>query len=388
MEEGKKIRVLQITNSLSGGAGTACKRLQKALFLENIDCSILVLNEPGNKIDSNNIYYLQNHVKFFSLLRLVNLVLNRIRNFPYLGSHFNPPVSLFRICKLSLLKKFDIINLHWVAKYIDIKSLVDSGIKFVWTLHDLNPVSGGLHYNIYSSALLIGKKEKWLGYQKNILKIKKNYIVSPSSWLLQIAKANHEKENDVFAVIPNPIDCEVFKPYSALKSGRKVLFVAERGGDIRKGFSFFCSVAKLIENVDFIAVGNPANIPEDIKVENLGFVKNEEKLVGIYNKADVFVIPSLEDNLPNTIMESLACGTPVVAFNVGGIPEMIEHKVNGYLAEKGDVEDLANGIKYVLDNPDNIDFSANARKKALECYDEKIIAAKYIDLYQTLLKNS
>ena len=99
----------------------------------------------------------------------------------------------------------------------------------------------------------------------------------------------------------------------------------------------------------------------------------------IYNAADVFLLPSLSENLPNTIMEAMACGTPCVGFEVGGIPEMIDHKQNGYVARYKDAADLAEGIRYVLDNREEL--GRNAREKVMREYREEIVAKKYIEIY-------
>ena len=99
----------------------------------------------------------------------------------------------------------------------------------------------------------------------------------------------------------------------------------------------------------------------------------------------MFLIPSLEDNLPNTIMEAMACGTPCVGFNTGGIPEMIDHKTNGYVANYKDAEDLANGICWVLEKANYEQLSQNARQKVVENYSEDVVAKRYLTLYKSLL---
>jgi glycosyltransferase involved in cell wall biosynthesis len=136
--------------------------------------------------------------------------------------------------------------------------------------------------------------------------------------------------------------------------------------------------------------GNHAEELENIlpfHVRSLGYVNEENKIANIYNAAEIYVTPSLEENLPNMIMESMACGTPCVGFNIGGIPEMIDHKINGYVAEYKDAEDFANGIYWSL-------FEADAKKLSDECvrkvalhYSENTVASKYINLYNKLTKN-
>jgi len=123
------------------------------------------------------------------------------------------------------------------------------------------------------------------------------------------------------------------------------------------------------------------NIPLNYYV--LGYLSDVHAIISAYNACDIFVIPSLEDNLPNTIMEAMACGTPCVGFNVGGIPEMIDHKKNGYVAEYKSAEDLANGIRWALSEADYNQLSQNARQKAVDCYSEEIVAKQYTTLYQT-----
>ncbi len=107
----------------------------------------------------------------------------------------------------------------------------------------------------------------------------------------------------------------------------------------------------------------------------------QEEMPNIYNVADVFVTPSLQENLPNTIMESMSCGTPCIGFNIGGIPEMIDHKQNGYIAKYKDAEDLANGIRWIINESDTKLITENARQKAKNNYSESHIAKKYLAIY-------
>ena len=120
------------------------------------------------------------------------------------------------------------------------------------------------------------------------------------------------------------------------------------------------------------------------RVYETGTITSQEDMAMLYNTADVFVNPSIEDNLPNTIMEALSCGVPVVAFNTGGIPDMVEHQHNGYLAEYKSDADLATGINYVLSS-DTGTLKTNARKKVLDNFTNEIVAAKYLAVYQSIL---
>lgn len=117
----------------------------------------------------------------------------------------------------------------------------------------------------------------------------------------------------------------------------------------------------------------------------LGYVSDEEKIVEVYNAADLFVIPSLDENLPNTIMESMACGVPCVGFKVGGIPEMIDHRQNGYVAQYRDAEDLARGIHWVMSEADYSALSQAAIEKVRREYSQRSVAMRYIDVYNQAL---
>ena len=143
-----------------------------------------------------------------------------------------------------------------------------------------------------------------------------------------------------------------------------------------KGMNYLDEAVKQLEaedRVELIALGR--DIP---------YIDNVEEMVELYNSVDAFVLPSLSENLPNTIMEAMACGVPCVAFDVGGIPEMIDHKENGFLARYKNVEDLAEGIRYVL-NPENHErLSKAAREKVMQQYSEKSVAQKYVAVYEQI----
>jgi glycosyltransferase involved in cell wall biosynthesis len=119
----------------------------------------------------------------------------------------------------------------------------------------------------------------------------------------------------------------------------------------------------------------------------LGYINQAKRIVDVYNSANAFVLPSLEDNLPNTIMEAMACGVPCIGFNVGGIPEEIEHKVNGYVAEYKNSDNLSQGIHWVLEEADYETLSHDAVRKVNQCYSQRAVAARYIEIYEKALKN-
>jgi glycosyltransferase involved in cell wall biosynthesis len=200
--------------------------------------------------------------------------------------------------------------------------------------------------------------------------------------------------------VPNAINTSIYHP--ARKSeARKLLGLPEdkklilfnamnATTDERKGYKYLLSALASMDSsgVELVIVGADqlsGMEPAGLKVHLLGLIKDTATMVNSYSACDLFVLPSLQDNLPNTVMESLACGSPVVAFNTGGIPDMVMHKKNGYLADYKSVADLANGIKWWLYEADAKTLSNNARQKALDEFAEEIVVQRHVKLYQEIL---
>ncbi|GHT56433.1 hypothetical protein FACS189446_8590 [Bacteroidia bacterium] len=207
------------------------------------------------------------------------------------------------------------------------------------------------------------------------------------------------REENIFS-IPNPIDTNIFRKIDKEKARERLnlppdkyllLFGAVNVTDKRKGLDYLIDGLKYMKlqfpaiynNMELVIFGRIKSEIRpffDIIIHPMNFLKDEETIVNLYNAVDLFVTPSLDENLPNTIMEAMACGTPCVGFHIGGIPEMIDHKANGYVAKYRDAEDLANGISWCLENRGNL--SIKAGNKVKECYSEEIVAQQYIELYK------
>jgi glycosyltransferase involved in cell wall biosynthesis len=209
--------------------------------------------------------------------------------------------------------------------------------------------------------------------------------------------------------IPNPIDVTLFQPLSETErknfrlskginpQSRLLLFAAMNVSEERKGFRFLQEALDFLKSqhpdfqVEIMVIGKAQ--PEVLSalpypVHALGMIQDQRELIRIYGSADVFVIPSLEDNLPNTVMESLACGTPVAGFKTGGIPEMVGHLEQGFIAPQGDSRKLAEGIYWVLSKANLSVLSKQAREKATSDYANALIAKQYTDIYQNMLQKS
>jgi len=225
-------------------------------------------------------------------------------------------------------------------------------------------------------------------------------IVGLSRWLQNCAKESSLLCNSNIVNLPNLIDTDIFKPIEknhareklGLSQNKKyILFGAMRAtGDPRKGYDKLQEALKKLNDplIEFVVFGN--NEPSNCqgltnKTHFLGDIQDDGSLQIIYNACDVIIVPSIQENLSNIILESLSCGSPVVAFDIGGNSDMIDHLNNGYLAEPFDTDDLAEGIEWVINNKNYIDLKKNARKKILKSFDSEIVIQKYLELYKDIL---
>ncbi|MCM1170087.1 MAG: glycosyltransferase family 4 protein, partial [Bacteroides sp.] len=397
-------------------AAVAANRLTKALNKNGIEAEMLVLNTQDNHAKINHIGSdFRKRIKFLS---------ERFRI--YAGNRFHREnlftVSLadtgFDITRHPAFQKADVIHLHWINQgFLSLKTLrkvLKSGKPVVWTLHDMWPFTGICHYagncgrytaQCHHCPLLHKGGSKDLSFRafnkkKKLFADSKITFVGCSHWMETMAQKSGLIQGQRFTNIPNAIDTEVFKPMNKSKVREKLnlpkdrkllLFGAMNINDRRKGIDY------LIEACRQMDAANP-KLKEEIGIVFLGanssqfaslfpfacypmnFVSKEDALAEIYTAVDLFVTPSLQDNLPNTIMEAMACGTPCVGFNVGGIPEMIDHLSNGYVAQYKSAEDLAKGLLYVLNHPDGT-LGQNARNKVMSHYAESVVAKRYGAVY-------
>ncbi len=324
------------------------------------------------------------------------------------------------ITKLQEFREADVIHLNWINQGMlslsGVGKILDSGKPVVWTMHDLWPATGICHYARTCQAFRTGCRNCPLlpgGGSANDLSARiwrrkqelyrrgSIFFVACSKWLCDQAKHSALFVGQRVESVPNAIDTRVFcrkdRHEARLQAGlpaerRIILFVSQRVTDERKGSSYFIdAIDKLVEQHPemkadtgvAILGGHSEEIASRLALPAyaLGYVNDEKRIVSVYNAANVFVLPSLEDNLPNTIMEAMACGVPCVGFNVGGIPEEIDHRLNGYIAEYKNSADLAQGIHWVLDEADGASLSRAAVNKVLKNYSQRNVALRYIDIY-------
>lgn len=417
--------VLICTSEKKGGAAVACDRLMKALQKADMEVKRIVLDKSTQNPDVlsvNGSFRLKIWNKFrFLWERFVIWKDNGFsRKTLFQVSIANTGTDVSRLPEV---KVADIIHLHWINQGMlslnNIRQLLGLGKPIVWTLHDMWAFTGICHYSGDCDRFqercgccpLLGTKagNKDLSFRILQKKLKLDYgrigFVTCSSWLQRIASESLLLKNQNVSSIPNPIDVSLFKPLEkqisrekfSLKTGKKlILFGAVKLTDERKGYRYFCEAVKLLqqsypelkEQVELVFLGDikgEMSEVEGYKSNFAGYLSDTNAIVQLYNAVDVFVIPSLEDNLPNTVMESMACGTPVVGFDVGGIPEMIVHKQTGYVAEYKNSMDLMRGIFWVLFEAGEKNLREHSVKRVRNLYGETVVAKQYISIYSELL---
>ncbi|HQG08802.1 MAG TPA: glycosyltransferase family 4 protein [Dysgonamonadaceae bacterium] len=403
------------TSDLQGGAAIAAYRLLNALTKAGIDARMAVRDKQSAnnlvvKIGSDR----RNKLNFYRE-RADIFIRNRFsRQTLFDVSIANTGIS---ITDLPEFRDADVVHLHWINQGMlslhEIGKIIASGKKIVWTMHDMWPFTGICHHagscsnfkKACGSCPYLGShssrdlsRHVFLQKQATYAKGKITFVAC-SHWLQSLAEKSPLTKGHNVVSIPNPIDTDIYRPKDKIAARNKlnlpidkkiVLFAAVKASDKRKGTDYLIEASRLMaqrnNDIHFLIAGNRSDEIEQqlaLPAHSTGYV-SPENMPDIYNAADVFVTPSLQENLPNTIMEAMSCGTPCVGFEIGGIPEMIDHKQNGYVARYKVVEDLAEGLCRILESDETETLSANAREKALSSYSENIVVQNYLELYGSL----
>lgn len=391
------MRIVHISFSDSyGGASIAAFRHCEAMRKVGYDASMIVLNK---QLKSKTFVYeaIENNlikkIYFFLHMRIINWINNKFK----IWGAFSIPILSVKVAQFHLLKNADIIYLHWVAASMlstkEIEKILKLGKPVRWYMHDMNPITGGCHYsmecdkymqhcencpmtrtkflNIDIAKIQFNRRLKYWSKYENL------EAYTPSNWLAGcVNKSNIWKKHKI-TVFPNVIDTDKFHPANKTAAkdllgiaGNKklILFGAADVNSPYKGWNYIRKAINKLnpEKYEALIFGEEKQeIRNDISIKChfVGHLADEYSLVLVYNSADVFVSASLADNYPNVIIEAMACGVPCVGFNVGGIPDQIKHKYNGFLADYKDYQSLSEGIKYICECPDDIyyNMSNNAR---------------------------
>jgi glycosyltransferase involved in cell wall biosynthesis len=399
------MNVLLLTTYPHGGAGVACRRLQTALRAQGHTAQVLTQPEVGGR-------------SAFIAERLSFLPWERDRSvrFEYSLANFGTDLS-----RHPAVQAADVLHLHWINQgFLSLRQLARLGTlgkPIVWTMHDMWPFTGGCHHarqcTRYTHACGQCPYLRWpadgdlsnrVWRRKQRFFPKKMHFVACSEWLATCARQSSLLADYPIAVIPNPIDTEAFAPPTAADRAafrhqigaapdtRLLLFAAMSISNPRKGFDYLRSALHVLRQrrpdlaVAVVAIGKSQPGELDglpYPVHDLGLVRDAALMARTYGSVDAFVTPSLEENLPNTIMESMACGTPAVGFRVGGIPEMIGDHQHGRVTPLRDADALADALAWVLDDePRRLALGHAARQKVLDTYAQDRVAARYLEVYE------
>ena len=412
------MRILLLnTTDINGGAARAAYRLHQGLNGIGVQSQMLVqekfssdtmVQAPGNRVEQGiargRISFDALPLKCYSQTRKANFSLQWL-----------PERIALQVTNLNP----DVINIHWTGSaFLRWETLTKFKQPVVWTLHDMGAFTGGCFYahDCRGYTASCGKcpqlgshrerdLSRWVWRRK--AKAWQNLdltVVSPSGWLAKCAGESSLFGDVTIKVIPNGVDINKYQPITK-SVARELLGLAQdkhiimfgslnATSDRRKGFHL---LQPALQNLSQAGWGDKAQVVVfgasqgsnslelGFKTDYLGTLKDDLSLALAYSAADVFVLPSLQENLANTVMEALACGTPCVAFDIGGMPDMIDHKANGYLVKPLQVEDLAAGIAWVLDNPERRKkLSDNAREKVIQEFTQEIQANRYLRLFEEI----
>lgn len=406
-------KVVHIQYSMES-AGRAALRLYHTFNAANLQTSIVTLHNSQNALPGV--------VTMGKKARLVARLDDKIQE--YLTRHtdkqmgsFSYPVLGSNLARLDAVKKADIIYIHWALKgFLNLRGfrqIVRLNKPVIFFMHDMWNITGGCHHSFTCdkykttgcdrcpmftppqtndlAAREFTKKLRLYSKYNNL------YFVAPSRWLYNCSKESLLTKNKPLFYIPNLFDQSLFRP-TEKPAARKLLNIAEGETVIAFGAVTVNSPYKgwpYLQIALEILGRNKEGMPADIsvlifgsgynkeieaaipfKTRFVGFLKDEYSVSLVYNAANVFVVPSLADNLPTTVLESLSCGTPVVGFDVGGIPDMISHRENGYLARYKSAEDLAEGIRFCIKN--------QVKGKVLANFEKDSVMKRHLDLMETI----
>ncbi|MBN7810766.1 glycosyltransferase [Algoriphagus sp. H41] len=374
-------RILHIQFSSKSG-GSAAWKLHEA-FLAQPGFTSEVLSLHPNEQETPGLVVLPERSRFKAKVnnRLGNMFLDYDKSKFGL---FSQPLIGTDVSKHPSVQKADVIYIHWVQMGVltlgGFEKLVETGKQIIIFMHDMWAITGGCHNSfdclgyqsdckgcpiLNRSKSLAARQLKW---KESIFNRKNVFFVSPSRWLKSCAEESTIARNRPVHYIPNYFNSKAFVPKDKVLAKRQmgispetkvIVFGAVNLLSPYKGFKYLEKALNHLPNIyqeeDVLILIFGSAEKEDMErrlpynIKFLGYLGSEQEVAEAFQASDVFVIPSIMDNQPTVIVESLSCGVPVVGFEIGGIPDMVKHKANGYLAQVTDYQELAEGIKYCLE---------------------------------------
>ena len=406
-----------VAGELSGGAARGAYWLHQALRELGVDSSILTnaRDNLGDESVTSLTESVYGKIKFAILRRGGMLPIKAYRNRQRLT--FNTGFDGIDITRHPAYAVADLVHLHWVSGLVNIRSLKKVTKPLVWTLRDMWPFTGGCHQSMDcdrftgacgSCPQLGSTRERDLTHyvlQRKRASVPEHVrVVGISRWMSDRARQSALFRASAVSTISNNVDTELFSPVEKdvarraleLDDDRRIVLVGALDvASVYKGFDLFLEALGYLQagNVRLVTFGNSSTaIPESagIPVTNLGFLSDTSALRLAYSAADVFVAPSRADAFGKTLVEAMSCATPVVCFNATGPKDIVEHRVNGYLAEPFSARDLAQGIEWVLGQPLDAyaGLCASAHARAQARFDSRVIAREYVALYEDALRDA
>ena len=423
------MKILHIsTYDIKGGAARATERLHQGLrelgedsrilvrYKKSEDPAIIASARENSQVSGGKQFILNTAVQTYYIDNHRTELSDTLFSLGYPG---------YDISQMDIVQDADIINLHWIATYqspVTLHKLFLIGKPVVWTLHDQWPFTGGCHYTAgcekyrtdcdrcpQLSNDTFALPAAVLKDKMALFKSAGLTIVSPSRWLATCAGTSRLFKDLRIEVIPNSVETDVFTPIPKTEACRNLglspdalhmLFASEHGNEKRKGFQeLVAAIKRCSENEDFRSLINSNKVKlisfgyfhdeidsAGIPLETLGHLNSNEKIAMAYCASDFFVLPSLEDNLPNTMLEAMSCGRPVLAFDVGGIPDAVKGGITGELIPSGNVRKMADTILSLLfDDKSRNRMQRNCRKLVLEKFSLDVQARQYLKLYKRLI---
>lgn len=412
------------TDAVQGGAARAMRRLVAGLRQRGHRVDVFCLASGGDLVDAIGVHPVADATARTAAWFLSGPYVGNRRT-PVSNTYFSAQAVGCALAEIPELTGYDILNVHWVAEFLSaggLAALARIGPPVVFTLHDMAPFTGGCHYAagcegfaaacrpcpqlrgdpLRLTARVIASKREGLNHP-NVA------AVSPSHWLAEEARRSGVFARERVHVLPNAVEADVFTPTDRLAAraafglrpeDRVLLCGAHHAGEKRKGFDFLVPILRAVcedprgdrlrDDGRLVLTSFGSAAPElalpGVTLHDLGYIADDRRLALAYAAADVVVVPSREDNLPNIMLESLACGTPVAAFAIGGIPDVVIDGVNGRLAPPFDTTALARGIVDLVTEPG--EWRGAARRTIEDGYSLKRQAGAYEALFAEMLTAS
>lgn len=416
----------------AGGAARCASQIHESMLKRGVDSALLaVVNESGGEQvfatepSMNPLRRIYRHG-----LRTLYGRQDRIELKPDAACKvFTSDRSFRGIELMGELRDPDVIHMHWVAEMFDEAEFLPAATRkapIVWTMHDMRPISGGCHYDLgcgrfrdgcgncpqlVNSAPQDVSYRIWHRREKTFAQIAPNRLtfVALGEWMAREFQASPLCNRFPVHVIPNGVDTNLFRPAEVERQplvpgldpdAFVILFNSASLDNRIKGSALLQSALKQIEQklsgestdpplpkLQLLIVGS-GKVDYQTKIEtvSLGYLTSDQQIAAAYQAADLFVIPSLQDNCPLTILESFGCGVPVVGFDTSGIPDLVKPGTTGLLAKSFEPADLAEKILTIVrDDQLRQTMSLQCRKMAVDNYSHEHQAQQYVDLYQQVL---